>query len=439
MDIICQRSQQEAAIAAAIDDHLITGSTEHNKQIAVLMLELRGTARLRAHPGGERAEKLIRRIHQSISKALRPHDRVDYFSDSEAMITLFGINNSGHARLAVRKLLHDLGNIQDEDGYGVHVAPLLGIALYPDVADSGTELLRKAALAADMARSSGQNFLYYDPKLGDGKLFNWNIEQEVERALRNDEFSLHYQPQIAIHNHAITGAEALLRWQHPEHGAVSPGSFIPLAERSQAIHPLTRWCLHTAMRQLSECSNHTVPYNVSVNISSYNLIDPGFAPMVGNALQLWNIPADRLTLEITEGALLEDLSHATMVLDGLRQQGIRISLDDFGTGYSSLAYLKHLPVDELKIDQSFVRNIIDEQHDRHIVETIIKIARDFDFAVVAEGIEQHQAMSLLGELGCHAGQGYAISHPMPHGQFCDWINGRDKHPTSVGAMSKSIR
>ncbi|MBE0510147.1 MAG: GGDEF domain-containing phosphodiesterase [Chromatiales bacterium] len=419
MDILAQRSRQETQVIDGIDAWL--KSHPDQPRVAVISLAMLGMPRLRAHPGGLAGETLIRNIHARIQQVLRPGDHCELLSDGECLISLYGIKNVGHAQLAVRRLLHELNNYSDEAGYRVHTGPRLGIALFPDNASNAPTLVHKAGLALDMAKAADQEFLFYSQGHGQEKLFNWNIDQELERALRDDELQLHYQPQLSLANQEVSGVEALLRWQHPEHGHISPADFIPLAERSRIIHPLTRWCLHTCLRQLGEWASLDRHRNMSVNISSYNLSDPGFAEMVGNALQLWHVPAPRLTLEITEGALLEDLDYATGVLGSLRRLGVRISIDDFGTGYSSLSYLKHLPVDELKIDQSFVRNILNDRHDRSIVETIIKIARDFNFSLVAEGIEQEAALLLLDEMGCHTGQGYAIARPLPHSALMNWL------------------
>jgi EAL domain-containing protein (putative c-di-GMP-specific phosphodiesterase class I)/GGDEF domain-containing protein len=425
MDIVEQRTRQEAELAELIDGH-ITKADQGQEKVAAFALELRGTARLRAHPGGTQAERLIREIHQKVLNTLRPDDKVAFLNDAQILLAMPGLKNPGHARLAVRRLLHELNNYRDEQGFSVRVAPLIGVALWPDVAASGDELLSKAGLAVDMAINSQQDFYFYSPSLERQKLQSWNIVQEVERALRADEFSIHYQPQINLTSGELSGVEALIRWHHPVHGELSPSAFIPLVEHSNAIQPLTRWCLHTALRQFKDLPPQSQPLTVSVNISSRNLAEPGFGEMVTNSIMLWGMPPGQLTLEVTEGALLEDIDYATAVLDDLREQGIRISIDDFGTGYSSLSYLRQLPVDELKIDQSFVRNILTERHDRNIVETIIKIAKDFDFSLVAEGIEQDAALKLLGEMGCEIGQGYAISRPMAHGQLCDWIHTQGK-------------
>lgn len=353
---------------------------------------------------------------------MRLSDRIDVLSDAELLITLFGIKNSGHALLAVRKLRHMLKNYQYDHGEQVSLKPVFGIALWPDAAATGDALIQLAGLAKEAAREQHEDFVFSTPESRSDELFRLNIEQEIVRALDNDEFVLHYQPQISLKSGAVVGAEALLRWNHPQQGMLSPGRFIPLVEKSGAIHALTRWCLYTALRELRSCSTHFGSVGVSVNVSSRNLAEPSFREVIANALSLWSVPPEMLTLEITEGALLEDIEYATAMLDSLQQLGVRISIDDFGTGYSSLAYLKHLPVDELKIDQSFVRNFLSERQDRSIIETIIKISKDFGFMLVAEGIERNEVRERLSAMGCEYGQGNAISRPLPHGEFCRWLS-----------------
>jgi EAL domain-containing protein (putative c-di-GMP-specific phosphodiesterase class I)/GGDEF domain-containing protein len=429
MDVIARRSQQETDAVRCIDQWIASQPQSVPERLAVITIELQGAGRVRSLLGSDRGESLLRAIHEGIATSLRLSDSVEVLSDSELLVTLFGVKNAGHALLAVRKLSHLLNRQQQDNTETVRLKPVFGVALWPDAAVSGSELVRMSGMAADSAREENLEYVFCDTQGDNDKFFDWNIEQQIERALDNDEFALHYQPQVSLTSGTTVGAEALLRWYHPEQGLIAPGRFIPLVEKSDAIHALTRWCLHTALRELCSWSDLPCPPGVSVNISSRNFLDPSFREVVANALSLWGVPPHLLTLEITEGALLEDIDYATAVLDSLRELGVRISIDDFGTGYSSLAYLKQLPVDELKIDQSFVLNFLDDEHDRNIVETIIKISRDFGFAVVAEGIEHAAVIAALGGMGCETGQGYAISHPLPHQQFCQWL--RERPPAFV--------
>lgn len=418
MDVIAQRSRVEGEVGRSLDAWMAQ-HPDGEERLAVIAIELRGAKRLRLLLGSDRGDALLRQIHEAIGDNLRVNDRIDVLSDSELILTLRGVRNSGHALLAVRKLSHVLNNYHQDSDESTSLYPVFGVAMWPDIATDGSGLLQYAGMAVDAAKEQSRDFVFSTTDVNDDKLFHWNIEREIDRALGEDEFKLHYQPQIALSTGKVIGAEALLRWQHPKLGAVSPGRFIPMVERSSAIHPLTRWCLHTALREMAACAD-ALP-TISVNISSRNVADAGFRDVVSNALELWGIPGSRLTLEITEGALLEDIEYATAVLESLRRLGVRISIDDFGTGYSSLAYLKQLPVDELKIDQSFVFKLLESRHDRSIVETIIKIAADFGFAVIAEGIEDEAVRALLGELGCDTGQGYGISRPLPFDRFCEWL------------------
>ncbi|MCW8828266.1 MAG: GGDEF domain-containing phosphodiesterase [Gammaproteobacteria bacterium] len=425
MDVIEQRSRQESELLAVINEwitrHPEPAQVGDQVKLAVIAVEITAATRLRSYPGGPRGEQLLRELHQRICSTVRPDDRHVVLSDTELLLVLFGIKSAGHARLAVRKLLNEITQYQNSELETVRITPRLGIAVWPDVAANGEELLRTASLAVDRARECGEAFFFYQPKNRDEKLFHWNIEAEIERALKEDELKLHFQPQISTASGCTTGAEALIHWHHPRYGYLSPSSFIPLVENSAVIDPLSRWCLHSALRQLASWMDNLHPPTLSVNISSRNFSDPSFLDMVSNALSVWGIPPNLLTLELTESALLEDIDYAITILQALQRMGIRVSIDDFGTGYSSLAYLKNLPVDELKIDQSFIRNLLTDRSDRNIVETIIKIANDFGFGVVAEGIEQEAIIPLLHELGCETGQGFAISRPLSAEAFGQWL------------------
>ena len=420
MDVIEHRSRQEAELLALLDSWMEKQPSDGMNKVAVIAIELQGATLLRSFPDAEQGERLLRELHQCISDRLRPDDRQVVLSDTELLVTLFDIKNAGHARLAVHKLLHALHDHHAGKLDTAHIKPFMGIALWPEVADNPRELLGLASLAVDRARNDDVQFFFYTMEEKKKKLFRWNIAAEIEHALKGDELVLHFQPQVSTTSGELLGAEALVHWNHPEHGYLPPGTFIPLVENSEAIHSLTRWCLHSALHQLTEWPLPSRPPSVSVNISSRNFTDPSFLDVVENALTLWDVPAYMLTLEITEGALLQDIDYATGMLDSLRGFGVRTSIDDFGTGYSSLSYLKALPVDELKIDQSFIRNIQAERADRNIVETIIKIARDFGLSVVAEGIEQDEVIGLLGELGCDIAQGFAIAKPLSGKDFYHW-------------------
>ncbi|OOZ40453.1 hypothetical protein BOW53_07735 [Solemya pervernicosa gill symbiont] len=432
MDIIELRTQREGAAIERIDAAIKKGESSHQR-IAVLSVKIGGAAHLRALFGSGEGEQMLKEIHQRMVGTLRLSDSVIVLSESEVLLILFGVKNMGHARLAVRKLLHLLTHHVEIDEDKFRIKPVIGIATYPDGANSGAELLKSAVLARSLAEDRGEEYIFYCTALQSEQSeqseqsVSWNIEYEVERAIDNDEFELYYQPQVELNSGKVIGAEALLRWNHPQRGMVPPGQFIPLAEKTDAIHPLTRWTLHNALRHVGEWPKSESKSTISVNIASRNFNQPSFQEVVENGLSLWGVDPQRLVLEITEGALLHDVEYTTAVLESLRTLGIKVSVDDFGTGYSSLAYIKQLPVDELKIDQSFIHDILKSVHEQKIVEIILKIAQDFGFSVLAEGIEEPGALEILKNLKCGFGQGYLFARPMPHTEYCAWLQSHNKH------------
>jgi EAL domain-containing protein (putative c-di-GMP-specific phosphodiesterase class I) len=248
-----------------------------------------------------------------------------------------------------------------------------------------------------------------------------SLIRDLRHAARNGELTLHYQPKLDIRNGRVRQAEALLRWQHPQFGNVSPAEFIVLAERTGSIQILTRWVIEEAMRQLAEWARRGLHVQVSVNISADDLLSEDLAERVSNLLTLYRVPAEQLVFEITESAVMREPEHALRVLNRLRECGISLSVDDFGTGYSSLAHLKRLPVQELKIDQSFVRNLDETSEDAVIVRSTIEMSHNLGLKVVAEGVEYAHSLRLLERWHCDTAQGYLISRPLTALAFEAWI------------------
>jgi diguanylate cyclase len=243
---------------------------------------------------------------------------------------------------------------------------------------------------------------------------------ELRQAIEQDELTLHFQPKVDLTG-GLAGVEALVRWRHPQRGVVPPDQFIPLAEHTGLIKPLTRWVLEAALRQCRAwlAGGREIP--VAVNVSMHDLHDTGFPNTIAGLLASNGVPARCLRVEITECAIMADPARAQEVLERLRALGIGVAVDDFGTGYSSLAYLKRLPVDELKIDRSFVRHLAEDDNDRAIVRSTIGLAHDLGLNVVAEGVEDQAAWDLLGRFGCDLVQGYFVSRPLPAAELVHWL------------------
>jgi EAL domain-containing protein (putative c-di-GMP-specific phosphodiesterase class I) len=246
---------------------------------------------------------------------------------------------------------------------------------------------------------------------------------DLRQALESGELSLYYQPKICCTSRRLIGVEALMRWNHPEHGFIPPDQFIPIAEHTGLIKPLTMWVINTALKQCSEWKNSTHNLNIrmSVNLSVRNLMDLQFPEEVDELLRQWEIEPGHLEMEITESAVMEDPEHAMKILMSLDALGVQLSIDDFGTGYTSLGYLKKLPVDIIKIDKSFVMNMIMDNSDTVIVRSTIDLAHNLGLRVIAEGVESEEILMSLKNLGCDGAQGYHICRPVPADDFIDWF------------------
>jgi EAL domain-containing protein (putative c-di-GMP-specific phosphodiesterase class I) len=257
------------------------------------------------------------------------------------------------------------------------------------------------------------------------------LVSELQSAIGRGELELYYQPQADISTGAVVGAEALLRWMHPQAGFIPPEEFIEVAERTGLIRPLTLFVLESATAQWRTWKDAGIDVGVSVNLSVRNLLDPGLIEDLAKLLRQAAMPASRLTLEVTESSIMSDIERTLAVVNGLARLGVRFSIDDFGTGYSSLTYLKRLPVEEIKIDKSFIVSMESDENDRAIVRAVIDLAANLGLTVVAEGVETESAWKVLADLGCAVAQGYFLSPPVPPAQFFAWAAARGKRLQAV--------
>ncbi len=309
----------------------------------------------------------------------------------------------------------------------------IGIAVYPEDGDTVEELLKNADNAMYAAKRAGKNgWRFYAASMQEEAYRKMLLTNSLHRAIERNELFLHYQPQVTVDQHAIVGFEALLRWQSAEHGGVSPGVFIPLAEQGGLIHSLGAWCLREACQFARRLAEHGLGHlYVAVNISAKQLAADGFVAQVQEAIRAAGIQAQQLELEITESALIHSLADATAILQKLRAMGVRLSLDDFGTGYSSLTYLRQLPVDTLKIDKSFIDAIEGDETAAKLIGAIIDMAHLFQMRVVAEGVETNGQLAYLIRHGCDYVQGYVFSRPVPQQEILDkffYCAGRTNEP-----------
>lgn len=314
--------------------------------------------------------------------------------------------------LAVGLCVHDVN---------VSLDAAIGIAVFPHHSREPDQLLLRAAVAKNDARHAQQRLQVYQEGREEGRKRQLAILGDLRRAARHDELKLYLQPKIALRSGTVCGAEALVRWDHPVYGWLQPGEFIPVAEQSGNIPIITRWALTAAVRECRLWLEEGLDLSVSVNLSTRDLLDQNLPMFILHLLRDHDLAARHLIVEITEEALVRDFAHASLVLQCLRDLGVRISIDDFGTGYSSLAQIKRLPVDELKIDRSFVIGLPDSPHDTAIVRLAVDLAHSMGLEVVAEGVESQPALAWLTAHGCERAQGYLIARPMPAEAFGAWV------------------
>ncbi|WP_122558600.1 bifunctional diguanylate cyclase/phosphodiesterase [Pseudomonas viridiflava] len=390
------------------------------RPVALLYLSIENLSAINESSGAEGVEQLLLQVGQRLQSTLRAGDTVARLSANEFLLLLDQTTSDGAVATgdALQRLFSEPQRIDNHD---IALECCIGITVYPENGNSAQELVNRAAIARkDAAFLPGRLQIYQDGRdLAHQRQIS--LIRDLRKAPQNGELMLHYQPKLDIRQGTVRQAEALLRWAHPQFGNVSPAEFIVLAERTGSIHLLTNWVIEEAMRQLAEWRKRGLMLQVSVNISADDLLGDDLAGFVVGLLKQYGVPAEQLVFEITESAIMSQPEKALVVLHKLRDCGISLSIDDFGTGYSSLAHLKRLPVQELKIDQSFVRDLDETSEDAVIVRSTIEMSHNLGLKVVAEGVEYQHSLDLLRRWHCDTAQGYLISRPLTAAAFETWI------------------
>jgi EAL domain-containing protein (putative c-di-GMP-specific phosphodiesterase class I) len=316
----------------------------------------------------------------------------------------------------------------------------VGVAIWPDHGDDATVLLQRADVAMYAAKESQRGVDVYDPEKDTYSLERLALVGELRTAIERGDLAVHYQPKADVATGRLLGMEALVRWHHPRHGNVPPEEIIAIAEQTGLIRPLTLWVLNQALRQCRQWRRDGRPFDVAVNLSIRNILDTELPADVLRLLTDLGLPASSLTFEITETAIMNDPVRTVAVLGRLRSMGVRLAIDDFGTGYSSFSHLRRLPVDEIKIDKSFVQHLATDQSDLVIVRSIVDLGRNLGLRVVAEGVEDEAAWRELAMLGCDVIQGYILTRPLAPAQLDAWLTVHgDVHPTPVSSDVVPLR
>ena len=389
---------------------------------ALLLIDLDRFKEVNDTLGHHYGDQLLVQVGERLGGVLRKVDTIARLGGDEFAVLLPRIATSEGAVAVAKKLQLALNESFLLDGLAVDVEASIGLVLYPDHGQDADELLRHADIAMYVAKAKHTGFMLFDPKLDQHSPRRLALLGELRRAIERDELVLHYQPKVEAGSGQLLGGEALVRWEHPLHGIVAPGDFIPLAERTGLIAPLTHYVLDMALRQCQAWLREGRELAMAVNVSARRLLDLSFPDEVAALLATWDVPARLLIIEITESTIMTDPVHAMEILGRLNGMGVQISIDDFGTGYSSMSYLKSLPVDELKIDRSFVSHMTSSGPDAVIVRSTVDLGRNLGLRVVAEGVEDLATWDELKMLGCDAIQGYHVSRPLPPADLILWLD-----------------
>ncbi|WJW75915.1 bifunctional diguanylate cyclase/phosphodiesterase [Thiohalobacter sp. IOR34] len=398
---------------------LLAPSTDIHS-LALLVVNINGFREINDTLGHHFGDMLLLEVGARLRDMLSDQEAVARLGADEFAILLPDATETAACEMA-EAILRELHNPITVSEVDVAVSVRIGIALYPQHVDDIGALVRYADVAEGQAKQKACHYVVYDGADDRFSVRRLSLGAGLRRAIERNELVLHYQPKIALASGRVTGLEALVRWEHPELGRVAPDEFITLAEQTGAINAITDWVLEESLRFLNGLRTEGGRLGVAVNISTHSLHDPSFPEHVRATLQRLELPGECLCLEITESAMMQDITQARDVLQLLHDMGVHISIDDFGTGFSSFAYLARLPVDELKIDRSFVSELPYHRNDQVLVSSIVEMAHKLGYAVVAEGVEDITTLKLLEGLGCDTAQGYFISRPLPGAELGRWL------------------
>ena len=416
------KAYDRASFFSILDREVFIANDKGTK-LALMIIDIERFNGLNILFGYTVGDKVLQNLVQILASICRKNDYVARIGDNQFALILTGVMNEGHAKLAAYKIqrLLEIPFVVNNEKVSVNAS--IGISLCPKHASEARALLKKSEEAHSFARQTGQKIVLTKESSSEEISDNWDIELGLKTAIDRSEYKLYYQPKISLTTGKPVGAEALIRWQHSSRGFLPPSVFIPVAEKTGYIKPLTVWVINTALRQSMEWTNRWGPFplSVSVNIPPDLIIQPDFKDIVENAIKLWPNENVKLVLEITERTLVSETLQSFELLRDIQALGVQISIDDFGTGYSSLSYFKSIPARELKIDQSFVKTLLADKANVKIIKLIIQLAHSFNLTVIGEGVEDYDTLLALKNLGCDDAQGYFIARPMPDEEFREWL------------------
>ncbi|HEY5994411.1 MAG TPA: EAL domain-containing protein [Gallionellaceae bacterium] len=394
--------------------HAISYARRYDKIAAVLFIDLDDFKVVNDSLGHNVGDKLLRELGKRLTGCVRETDSVARLGGDEFVILLTGMAHRDGVVFVAEKVLDSLSRPFLLEGHEIFISSSIGIATFPKDGEDEQTLLKHADSAMYHAKERGKgHYQFYAAEMNELALERLSMINDLHRALERNEFVLHYQPQVNLKTGKITGVEALVRWQHPQKGMVAPAKFISVAEETRLILPLGEWVLHQACEQAVKWHKDGYDIIIAVNISALQVEEQRLVELVDDALRTTGINPKYLELELTENVLIERSDAIYRIFQQLREKGVRMAIDDFGTGYSSLSYLSKLPIDKLKIDRTFVRNIAEDADVRSIAEAIISMAHSLRLKAIAEGVETPEQMEFLRRLNCDEMQGFQFSRAMP--------------------------
>jgi diguanylate cyclase (GGDEF)-like protein len=399
---------------------------------AILLIDLDRFKEVNDTLGHQAGDELLRLVGPRISEIIPDGGEVARLGGDEFAVLLPALSDEPEATAIAFRIADALGEPFRIEGFNVEVGASIGLAIYPSDGTTDEVLMKRADIAMYVAKTRRTTVERYDPRLDHHTTRRLELVSELRSALVDGSVQLYYQPKLDLQSNQVTEVEALVRWVHPRLGIIAPSEFVPLAEHTGLIRPLTSHVLRVAAAQAAHWRQKGRPLVVAVNLSARSLHDGAILQEVATVLKETGLPPSLLRLEITESSIMAHPARARTVLEELSDMGVRLSIDDFGTGYSSLAYLNELPVSEVKIDRSFVTNVLDREGDQVIVRSIIDLGRNLGLTSVAEGVETAAALQWLRSVGCDQAQGFHIARPMTPGALDEWVESRQHcHPTEV--------
>lgn len=400
--------------------HGLRIAQRNSNSLVVLIVEVLHLRDVNSVMGFHSGDLVLQELADRFRKCFRASDTISRMEGPEFAL-VFSVSDIKHASILADKVLDVFRQPFMIEETSIEIEGVAGISLYPDHGEETDILLQRAGVAVNAARHEPSGFSIYTSEEDPYSLRKLKLFGELRQAIEQKDLSLYYQPQVDIASRKVVGVEALARWQHLTEGMIPPNDFIPIAEQSGLIRPFTVWVLEEAIEQLKNWLQSGIYISVSINLSTRNLLDPNLVSVVDNIARTKKVDPNCITLEITESAIMSRPEKAMEVLTQLNNMGFNLSIDDFGTGYSSLAYLRKLPVQEIKIDRSFVTSLTENDDDAAIVNSTIALAKNMGLFVVAEGVEDEKALNRLQEMHCDIAQGYYMCRPVPAEELEEWL------------------